>query len=164
MTDLTVAHVQSQPMPDRLALRAEFEATRTAFHRLLDSVSDDQWRQKSPGSEWTVGEVFVHLTWALEYLPAEVARARRGQGMFNLPKRLANPLSYWYIRRLARKATRHTIRRSYDAAIAAAIGALDEVRDSDWTLGAEFYGEGFHTVTDLFQAPARHLAEHTAGL
>jgi hypothetical protein len=31
-------------------------------------------------------------------------------------------------------------------------------------LGADFYGEGFHTVADLFETPARHLAEHTAGL
>ena len=47
---------------------------------------------------------------------------------------------------------------------AAAIQALEAVPDSDWERGANFYGEGFHTVADLFQVPAKHLAEHTVGL
>lgn len=160
MTTSTRVRIQAQPMVDRLELRDGLEATRLEFHRLLESVSDTQWRHKSPTSAWTVAEVFVHLTWALEYLPEEVARARHGQGMFNLPKRLMDPLSYWYMRWLARKATRYVIAQRYDAAMAAAMRALDAVEDSDWTLGAQFYGEGWYTVADLFRVPAQHLAEH----
>lgn len=77
---------------------------------------------------------------------------------------LADPLSYWLNRWLARGSTPDSIRRRYDAAMMATIAALDTVPDSDWLLGAEFYGHGFHSVADLFQTPARHLAEHTAGL
>jgi hypothetical protein len=113
---------------------------------------------------WTVGEVLLHLTWALEQLPQEIASARRGRGMFNMPKRLADPLSYWFIRWSARNSTRESIRRRYDAAISASIRALDEVKESEWTLGARFYGEGFYTIADLFQTPAHHLSEHTHGI
>ena len=84
--------------------------------------------------------------------------------MFNFPKRLADPLSYWLIRWTARNATRESLVRQYDSAMAAVIRALDEVAETDWALGARFYGEGFYTVADLFHTPAQHFAEHTAGL
>lgn len=164
MANATVSAVQSQPIADRGALRAGLEATRTAFHGILDSVSGDRWLQKSPGSAWSVREVFVHVTWALEYLPKEIAMARQGKGMFNISKRVADPVSYWLIRWTARRSTPDSIQRRYDAAIDATIRALEMVPDSDWLLGADFYGEGHYTVLDLFQVPAHHLAEHTAGI
>lgn len=111
-----------------------------------------------------MAEVFVHITWALEYLPEEIARARRGQGMFNVPKWLADPAMYWYICLIARNSTPESVRCRYDSAMDAVIKAMETVPDSDWQLGAEFYGEGFYTVADLFQVPAHHLAEHTTDL
>jgi hypothetical protein len=164
MIDTTEETIQSQPRSDRDALWSELEATRSVFHALIESLSDDRWHQRSPSSAWMVGEVFVHLTWALEQLPKEVASARRGKGMFNFPKRLADPLSYWLTRWTARNATPEQVVRQYDAAMAAVIRALDEVKESDWALGAEFYGHGFYTIADLFHTPAQHFAEHTAGL
>ncbi len=153
--------VQARGIPDRAALVAGLEATRKAFHRLLDSASGDHWRARSTSSAWTVGEVLVHLTWALEQLPQEVAMARQGKGMFNMPKWIADPGSYWLIRWQARKSSPESVRRRYDAAMDAAIAALDLVPDSDWGKGAPFYGHGFHTVARLFEGPAEHLAEHT---
>jgi hypothetical protein len=84
--------------------------------------------------------------------------------MFNFPTWLADPLSYWLTRWTARNATPEQVVRQYDAAMAAVIGALDEVKESDWALGAEFYGHGFHTIADLFHTPAQHFVEHTVGL
>ena len=148
----------------RVALLSELEATRAAFQTLLHSVSELGWRQKSPSSAWTVGQLLVHLTWALEHLPEEVENARRGKGMFNMPKRLADPLSYWYICWIARTATRESIARRYDRAMDASIALLATIPDEDWKRGADFYGEGFHSVEDLFHTSAHHLAEHTSGL
>jgi DinB superfamily len=164
MINLTVPAIQSQPSCDREALRSELEATRCAFHALVESLFDERWHQQGPASAWTVGEVLVHLTWALEQLPKEVASARRGKGMFNFPKWLSDPLSYWLTRWTARNATREQVVRQYDQAMAAVIRTLDEVKESDWALGAHFYGHGFYTVADLFHTPAQHFAEHTAGL
>lgn len=155
---------QSRVNDERQTMRAELEATRTAFLAFLDSLSEDQWHQKSLDSAWTVGEVMVHLLWALEQLPKEVASARRGKGMFNMPKMLADPLSYWYTRWMARSATPESISRRYNAAMTAVLRTLDNVKESDLTLGAPFYGHGFYTIADLFHTPAEHFAEHTLGM
>ena len=148
---------------DREALGAELEATRIAFHAFLNALTTDQWRQKGPGGAWTMAEVAEHLTWALEQLPKEVASARQGKGMFNFPKRVADPLSYWMTRWNARNVTPDTIGHRYDAAMTAVVRTLDNVKESEWALGAQFYGHGFYTIADLFHTPADHLAEHAAG-
>ncbi len=161
MGTIATLEMESQTVSDRDALRASLESTRTAFHRLLEPMTDTLWRSKSPVCEWTVGEVLVHLTWALEQLPKEVEMARQGKGMFNLPKWIANPGSYWLTRWEARNVDAESLRPRYDAAMDAAIAALETVPNSDWGLGARFYGEGFYTVAGLFATPAQHLAEHT---
>ena len=155
---------QATGVVDRAQLRADLEATRMAFHRLLDDAAGARWHQKSATCAWTVGEVLVHLTWALEQLPQEVTAARRGKGMFNMPKWIADPGSFWIIRRQARKSDPATLRRRYDTAMDAVLAALETVPDSDWGLGARFYGERFYTVADLFATPGRHLVEHTTGM
>ena len=159
----TPSATQPQANVDRAAIRAELEATRTAFHAFLNSLSAEQWRQQSPTNAWTMAEVVVHLTWALEQLPQEIASARRGKGMFNFPKWLGEPLSYWYTRWLARNATPAALGRRYDAAMTAVIQTLDEVQAGDWGLGAPFYGHGFYTIAELFHTPRAHLAEHIGG-
>ncbi len=161
----TAKSTQSAPVGyDKEALRAELEATRAAFHALASALSEDQWRRKSPTTAWTTGEVLVHLTWSLGYLPKEIAQARRGKGMFNYPKWLADPASYWLTRWSARKATPATVRQRYDAAMDAVLRALAEVQESDWERGARFYGEGYYTIADLLHTPAQHFAHHTAGM
>jgi hypothetical protein len=164
MATLAVSGTQARSLPDRAVLRAELEATQDAVQRWLATLTDEQWRRKAVTSAWTVAEVFVHLTGALEYLPEEVASAKRGQGMFNYPKFVSNPYSYWSTRLEARRATRPLLARRYAAAMAKVLQTLDTVQDGEWSLGANFYGEGYYTVADLFHTPAQHLAEHTQGL
>jgi hypothetical protein len=151
-------------VPDRTAIRAELEATQAAFHHLIDPLSDADWSRKSPSSEWTLGEILVHLTWSLEYLPREVTHALQGRGMFNMPKVVADPFSLIYMRWLARKANKASIMRRYDTAMAFVMAALNNIRDEDWTKGANFYGEGFYSIADLFHTPTDHFKEHSAGI
>lgn len=150
--------------PRRAELHLELETTRSAFLALLGSISESDWHRKSPSCAWTVGEVLVHLTWALEYLPKEVEKALQEQGMFNYPKRISDTFSFWYVRWIARTATPTSIRRRYNKAMDASIRVLESIGADDWKKGADFYGEGFHSVEDLFHEPAKHLAEHTAGM
>ena len=164
MSDAHTATARARPQPDRETLRAELERPARRSTALLDSIPDERWHRRAPGSAWTVREVFVHLTWALEYLPKEVDLARQGKGLFNTPKAIADPASYLLIRWLALRSTRESIRRRYDAAMDATLATLAKVPTATGALGANFYGEGFHTVADLFQTPARHLEEHTRGL
>jgi len=146
---------------DRATLRSELETHRAAFLALVDAIPDERWGEKSPTCDWTIGEVLMHLTWAVEHLPEEVESARRGKGMFNYPGIVADPLSYWYTRWMARNVSRESISNRYDAAISAILVALDDVPDSDWTKGARFYGERFYTVAELFMTPSQHFASHT---
>lgn len=159
--DVVAQTGQEGTIPDRDKLRADLEATRAAFHKLLETA-EARWHAPSGTSAWTVGEVLVHLTGALEYLPQEVERARQSKGMFNLPKWIADPASFWLTRREARRSDPQSLRRRYDTAMDAALAALETVPDSDWGLGARFYGHGFYTVADLFATPGEHLTEHTA--
>jgi hypothetical protein len=142
------------------ALREELEATRAEFHAQLARVPEAGWRTKSATTDWTMGELFAHLTWAVEYLPKEVQSARQGKGMFNMPKWLADPLSYWYICRMGRRETRESLGRRYDAGMDAVVALLETIPEGDWERGADFYGEGFHSVEELFHTPAQHLREH----
>jgi hypothetical protein len=144
--------------------RAELAAMQAAVQQLLAAVSDADWRRRSANPAWTVGEVLAHLTWSLEQLPREVERARRGRGMYNLPPILLGPLNVLATRLYARRHTRQTIARRYDAAYAAALRTLEGVGDNEWRCGAPFWGEGFHDIEALFRAPARHLAEHAGDI
>lgn len=157
-----VARVQGAARAEEL--RREMEQTRAAFHALLAEVAAARWREKSPTTEWSVGEVFVHLTWALEYLPKEVEAAREGRGMFNMPNWVGAPLSFWYVRWLARSATPASLSQRYDSAMERVIRLLDTIPDDDWSKGADFYGEGFHSVEDLLHSVAKHFGDHTAGM
>lgn len=164
MNNNGVKTIQQPGLVNREGLREELEATRASFQMLVNALDENQWQQKSSTSEWTAGEVMTHLTWALEQLPAEVASARRGKGMFNMPTWLGAPLSYWYVRWLSRNTAPDSLARRYDKAMDATIKLLDQIPDADWQKGANFYGEGFYTVKDLFHTPAHHLAEHTSGM
>jgi len=162
MPEIPTETVSAGKAVERKALRAELEVTNAHFRDLVKSIPNARWHELSPGSAWTMCEVMVHLTWALEQLPDEVASAQRGKGMFNYPAWIANPASYWINRWNARGATRESVVRRYDAAMVAVLDTLDAVADGDWELGANFYGHGFYTIEELFHTPAQHLVEHTA--
>jgi hypothetical protein len=146
------------------AICRELRSAQAAFQKLVRSIPETEWKKKSPTSEWTIGQVFIHLTWALEYLPKEVESARKGKGMFNMPKKVSDFFSYWYMVWLARKAAPENVIDRYNAAMDQTIRLVETVRDEEWALGADFYGEGFHSIEDLFHVPPRHLAEHTTGI
>jgi hypothetical protein len=141
-------------------VQADLAATRVAVQQIFAGMSDADWRRRSANPAWTIGEVLAHLTWSLEQVPREVESARRGRGMYNLPAFLLGPLNVLVVRRYARRYTRQTLALQYEAAYAAALRALEGVKDNEWRLGAPFYGEGFKDIETLFRAQARHVAEH----
>jgi len=101
-------------------------------------MAPEAWAACAPNGKWTGRELFTHVTWAFEQLPREVAAALQGKGMFNYPKWIADPGSLWIIRWSARRATRETLTRRYQAATDAALASLESVRESDWDRGAKF--------------------------
>jgi uncharacterized protein (TIGR03083 family) len=156
-----MAQLESSP-GQRQAMCEHLTATRAGFHALLDGLTDDDLRRPSGNPAWTVGAVLTHLVWSLELLPREVAGARTGKGMFNLPPILRDLLNAWATRLAARGQTLETLRHRYEAAFATALATLDGLRDEELQLGARFWSEGFRDIAGLYAAQADHLAEHAA--
>jgi hypothetical protein len=155
-----MTQVDLHPRGNRQEIREHLASTCAGFHALLDGLTDTDLRRPSANPAWTVGAVLTHLVWSLELLPCEVARARIGKGMFNVPPLLRDVLNAWATRLAARGQTLQTLRQRYDAAQAAALATLDGLHDDEFQLGACFWSEGFRDIAGLYAAQVDHLAEH----
>lgn len=149
---------------DRGMIRAEIEATRDSFRDLVNNLPEAAWLGRAPDSKWTGKQLLHHVTWALEQLPRELNSAKNEKGMFNYPKFIADPGSYWLVKWEARRQTRESLVMRYDVAVTRTLEALEQVEERHWGKGARFYGEGFFSLADLFHTPANHFQEHAAAL
>jgi hypothetical protein len=152
----------AQPAMTRESARAELEATRLAFHELLDSLSEADFKKKSGNASWTNGQLMWHMAWGLGYIPNLVKRSRSGKDL-KLPRGLFNLLNPWITRWGSRGITPAKVAKAYDDANARALATLDTIQDDDWTKGATITGN-FETVADHFRIPAEHFAEHKADI
>jgi len=59
-------------MTMREGIRQEIEASRTAFHELLNSIPDETFSLFSNNPAWTIGEVLYHLSLAPRFLSQDV--------------------------------------------------------------------------------------------
>jgi hypothetical protein len=146
-------------MADREAIRAELQSTRAAYHDLLDSISDDDWKKKKTGNKaWSVKQMMAHMASAPAYTAGSVNMVRRGKG-FNPPSLIADRLNVLMTRWLARKATPDSVAEQYDEGHERLIELLDGVQDDEWSKGAKFFGQ-HQTIEQLFQSVPDHLQEH----
>jgi hypothetical protein len=155
----------SSTLPDRTVLRAQLEEMRTAYHALMESLTDADWHRKTISTAWTVGEVMTHLADTLAEKPETIAHVRRGKNRLNLPpflNWLAPGIGYLLVKYSARHQTRQTILARYDQAYTALMATLDGIKDHEWNLGALCYGEGYKTILDVCQMPMSHFQEHAA--
>ena len=152
-------------LPDRTALRAQLEETRTAYHRLMESLTDADWHRKTRSTAWTVGEVMTHLADTLADKPAAIAAMRQGRNHLNPPpalRWLAPGIGYLLVKQSARRKSRQTILARYDQAYSALLATLDGIKDQEWHLGALCYGEGYKTIYEVCQLVVSHFQEHAA--
>jgi uncharacterized damage-inducible protein DinB len=162
-TNISGAATPMTTLPDRTALRVQLEETRTAYHALMEALSDADWDQKTGSTAWTVGEVMTHLADTLADKPAAIASVRRGKNFLNLPpalRWLTPILGYLLVKQRARRQTRRTILARYDQAYSALLATLDGIKDQEWTLGAFCYGEGYKTIFEVCQMVVSHFQEH----
>ncbi len=156
------------PESPRAAIRADLAATHAAFHHLLDSLDEAEWRQPSGDPAWTVGEQLAQAADELALVPRSVAAARTGRD-FSPPQArgVTRAINERTTRQMVRQATPQSVRAKYDAGYAAVCGALDGMDDADWEHGATFFGE-YQTVADVFRRVKtdfeRHAAAVTQGL
>lgn len=149
------------------ALRSELEETRQRFYALAAELSADDWRRPTSNPAWNVGEMMFHITVAARFLPGDVWLIRRLGRVMLPPAWVFHRLNELVTRRMGRRYTHMTISQAYDEAHAAALRALETIRESDWAKSAVYPGwdpllSGRVTLADLFHYVARHFDHHAA--
>jgi hypothetical protein len=146
--------------PTREAIRAELETTRTQYHELLNSLSDEDWKRRSGNEGWAAGQVLWHIAWGAGYFPQGVEACRKGKAR-NPPPWLMNPANFLITRIGSRRATPASVAAKYDAAHAAILACLDGVKDDEWQLGVKSFGR-FTTIEGTVERFNDHFREHEA--
>lgn len=158
MTD----EASSARIPDKEAIRDELEATRTAYHELLDSLSAEDWKQKTANPSWNVRQLMWHIAWGNSVTTQSVDRCRKGKGL-NVPDAIANPLNALWTRINSRNATPESVARQYDDVHDKILACLETINDDEWHKGARLFGNDM-TVESCFHEAKTHFDEHSADI
>ncbi len=152
------ASTEKSALPDRQAIRAEIESTQTQYHKLLGSLSDEDWRRKSANPAWSVGQLMWHVSRGMEFFTQAVEYCRKGKGP-NPPSWLIAPGNMLLTRFGSRGATRASAGEKYDRGHEALLACLGGIRDDEWSKGARIYGNDY-TIASTFPQVAEHYREH----
>lgn len=145
-------------------LRAEYEATRIAFHELLDSIPDQALDFKGLGNAWSIKAELWHITQSLDFLAPALIMAHRGRvyGTFYLhfPAGIQSWLNgYILVPLLTRHITRQEIAQRYERAHQRLMDGLERTRADGRDPGAELLASR-RANADLFHRPAEHFQLH----
>ena len=164
-THASTSSTTSIAIVDRTVLRSQLEETRSAFHALVEQLTDADWHRKTSSTAWTIGEVLTHLTYTLAHTPEAIEHVRQGKNYLNPPSFL-NWLGPLINRKLAQQSARGQTRASilvwYDKAHTAILATVEGIGDDEWGRGASCFGAGYKTILDLCQALPSHFQEHAA--
>lgn len=144
--------------PDKAAIRAELEATKAAYHELLDSLRAEDWNKKTANSAWNVRQLMWHIAWGNSFTPQGVDQCRKGKG-FNPPMVIVNLINSLWTRISSRSATAESVAKMYDEVHEKNLACLDSVQDDEWQKCAKSFGNEI-TVESCFHDVKRHLDEH----
>src|SRR6266516_2788192 len=164
-THVSRSSTTNSAIPDRTVLRSQLEQTRSAFHAVVESLTDADWHRKTSSTAWTIGEVLTHFADALARTPEAIEHVRQGTNYLNPPSFL-NWLGHLINRRLiqqsARSQTRASILARYDKAHTAMLATVEGMRHDEWVQDAYCFGAGYKTILDLCQYLPSHFQEHAA--
>ena len=152
-------------IPDREAIRAQLEATRRAYHDLVNSLAREDWNKRTANPAWRVGQILWHLAWGAGFFPRGVAECRKGKSK-NPPAWIMNPLNKLITRVGSRGATAQSVLEKYDANHALILTCLDGVQDDEWSKGVKPLGAfgSYKTIESVFLSVSMHFREHEADI
>ncbi|TMF09899.1 MAG: DinB family protein [Chloroflexi bacterium] len=148
----------SPASPTRESIRAELEATKTQYHALRNSLSEEDWKQKSGNPSWNVRQLMWHMSWANGYTMQGVESCRKGKGT-NPPNWIADFGNTWITRIGSRGATRESVGEKYDESHAKVLAALEGVQEDEWQKGARVFNQDL-TIEKIFRSIREHFKEH----
>jgi hypothetical protein len=168
-------------MPDAAdvaaSIRAELESTRSAFHALLASLSEEDFHRQSLNPGWTNGEILAHMTFGFIILKALLPMARVWG---RLPRRSSRPFAallnaatrpFNWINALGARGqgkgfTRERVGRIFDSTISALLRQVDAIKAEEWQRGMYYPTRwdanfsDFMTLEKLFRYPVIHFNFH----
>jgi len=158
-------------------LRGTLETTRTTFHALLDSLTENDLRRQSLNPGWTNGEIIAHVIFGFIIINVLLPMARTWG---RLPKSsskwfawLLNSMTapFNWINALGARGQGKVFRyqrvgKIYDLAHFALLKQLNTIKDDEWQNGmyyptkwdANF--DEFMTLEKLFHYPVAHFNFH----
>ena len=159
------------------AIWAEMEATRTVFHALVASLSENDLRRKSRNPGWTNGEILAHITFGFIILNALLPMARLWGC---LPRWTSKPFAWllnaftipfnWVnafgTRGQARVFTYQRIGAVYDWAHFSLMKQINSIKEDEWERGMHYPTRwdsnfsDFMTIEKLFHYPVIHFNFH----
>jgi hypothetical protein len=156
----------------RERLRQEIEATRLAFHHLLDSIPEEAFSLPSENPAWTVGQVLYHMSLAPRFMVLDVQMISGQQWIFRLlPRLMPKSLFDWLNERLtrygARRVSHQFLSEEYDRAHSAVLKVFDSLSETDFGKSLPYPNwdpllTGEVTMQSLFGYIKRHYDSHAA--
>ena len=156
------ASTEKPAVPDRQAIRVEIESARTAYHKLLGSLSDEDWSKKSANPAWSVGQLMWHVGRGMEFFTQTVEYCRKGRAP-NPPAWLIARGNVLLTRFGSRGATRASAAEKYDRGHEALLACLEGVKDDEWAKAVRAYGNDY-TIESTFSQVAKHYHEHESDI
>ncbi len=167
----------ANPQETKMAIRAELEATRTTFHALLASLSENDLSRPSQNSGWANCEILVHMLFGFIILNALLPMARIWG---HLPRWSSRPLAWllnaftgpfnWInalgARLQARIFTGPGLGRVFDRAYSSLIRQIDSIQSGEWDQGMYYPTRwdsnfsNFMTIEKLLHYMVAHFHFH----
>ena len=160
-------------------LRSELEASRLAFHALLDSLSEADFKKKSLNPGWTNEEILFHIALGFFVLLTLLPLARFF-GCF--PKSFSHPLAHvlnsctipfnWInalgTRLAGRMSTPEFLGKTFDWVHARLLKTFDSLHEEEWercgmyapTQWDPVSFKDYMTLEDIFRMPLLHFTFH----
>jgi hypothetical protein len=141
-------------------IRAGWHTMRNDYHALVGEIPPVSLRSRTIDTRWSIAEILTHMILSVDLVPQEIEAVRKGKDFLNVPPLIATTVNLVWVKFRARRATQQSLLDDYDRAFNAALLAWDGVRDDEWTKGANFFGEGYRTLTENYAVGITHFKEH----
>jgi len=159
------------------SIRTELDATRTTFHTLLDSLTEEDMHKQSLNPGWTNGEILAHMTFGFLILSVLMPMARMWG---RLPKASSKPFAgllnavtgpFNWINALGARGqgkvfTYKRVGKIYNRVHASLLKQVNSIRDDEWQRGMYYpvkwdsNFDEFMTLEKLFHYPVIHFNFH----
>jgi DinB superfamily len=159
------------------SIRSELETTRSTFHSLLRSLSEEDLRRPSFNRGWTNGEILAHMLFGFIILKALLpltriwgrfpkSSSKPFAKLLNFATRTFNWFNAFGARMQARVFTYNRLEILYDRVYFSLLKSVDSIQDEEWNHGMYYPAKWdsnfseYMTIEKLFHYPVLHFNFH----